>query len=93
MADDDIKTPVAQRVEEEEEIGNQGLRKNILKEGECLDTPDSGDLVEVHYTGTKLDGTQVWSSRDRGKPLKLTISQGPPGDKRWDVGLKTMKKG
>ncbi|KAJ0806012.1 putative peptidylprolyl isomerase [Helianthus annuus] len=74
MADNDIKTLVTQRVGEKEEICNLGLKK-IIEEGDGLENPQCGDLVEVHYTGFKLDGTPVWSSRKTGKPLKLTISQ------------------
>lgn len=34
------------KVGEEKEIGNQGLKKKLLKEGEGWDTPDNGDEVE-----------------------------------------------
>ncbi|KAI5599853.1 hypothetical protein POPTR_002G248300v4 [Populus trichocarpa] len=80
------------KVGEEKEIGNQGLKKKLLKEGEGWDTPDNGDEVEVHYTGTLLDGTQFDSSRDRGTPFKFTLGQGQV-IKGWDLGIKTMKKG
>lgn len=77
---------------EEKEIGKQGLKKKLVKEGEGWDTPDNGDEVEVHYTGTLLDGTQFDSSRDRGTPFKFTLGQGQV-IKGWDQGIKTMKKG
>ncbi|KAJ6687106.1 PEPTIDYL-PROLYL CIS-TRANS ISOMERASE [Salix purpurea] len=80
------------KVGEEKEIGNQGLKKKLLKAGEGWDTPDNGDEVEVHYTGTLLDGTQFDSSRDRGTPFKFTLGQGQV-IKGWDLGIKTMKKG
>lgn len=89
---DDIEAPVTLKVGEEKEIGNQGLKKKLLKEGEGWDTPESGDEVEVHYTGTLLDGTQFDSSRDRGTPFKFTLGQGQV-IKGWDLGIKTMKKG
>ncbi|KAI8574213.1 hypothetical protein RHMOL_Rhmol01G0337300 [Rhododendron molle] len=81
-----------QKVGEEKEIGKDGLKKKLLKEGQGWDTPDSGDEVEVHYTGTLLDGTQFDSSRDRGTPFKFTLGQGQV-IKGWDQGIKTMKKG
>ena len=43
---DDIEAPVTLKVGEEKEIGNQGLKKKLLKEGEGWDTPESGDEVE-----------------------------------------------
>ncbi|XP_047310595.1 peptidyl-prolyl cis-trans isomerase FKBP62-like [Impatiens glandulifera] len=88
MPDD---TPVL-KVGDEKEIGKQGLKKKLLKEGEGWDTPENGDEVEVHYTGTLLDGTQFDSSRDRGTPFKFTLGQGQV-IKGWDLGIITMKKG
>lgn len=95
MMNDDLdlpdETPIM-KVGEEKEIGKQGLKKKLLKEGEGWEKPESGDEVEVHYTGTLLDGTQFDSSRDRGTPFKFTLGQGQV-IKGWDEGIKTMKKG
>ncbi|KAJ9557634.1 hypothetical protein OSB04_012248 [Centaurea solstitialis] len=78
-------------VGEEEEFGDQGLKKKLLIKGECWGTPEDGDEVEVHFTGTLLDGTQFDSSRDRGTPFKFTVGQGQI--KGWDLGIKMMKEG
>ncbi|CAL9127948.1 unnamed protein product [Musa textilis] len=79
-------------VGEEKEVGKQGLKKKLVKEGSGWETPEVGDEVEVHYTGTLLDGTKFDSSRDRGTPFKFKLGQGQV-IKGWDQGIKTMKKG
>ncbi|KAJ6401281.1 hypothetical protein OIU84_016653 [Salix udensis] len=79
-------------VGEEKEIGKNGLKKKLVKKGEGWETPSAGDEVEVHYTGTLLDGTQFDSSRERGTPFKFKLGQGQV-IKGWDEGIKTMKKG
>lgn len=84
--------PPVMKVGEEKEIGNEGLKKMLLKEGDGWDTPENGDEVEVHYTGTLLDGTKFDSSVDRGTPFKFTLGQGQV-IKGWDIGIKSMKKG
>ncbi|WRX21381.1 FKBP-type peptidyl-prolyl cis-trans isomerase domain - like 10 [Theobroma cacao] len=80
------------KVGEEKEIGKNGLKKKLVKEGEGWETPDNGDEVEVHYTGTLLDGTKFDSSRDKGSTFKFKLGLGQV-IKGWDEGIKTMKKG
>ncbi|KAK1426360.1 hypothetical protein QVD17_15031 [Tagetes erecta] len=80
------------QVEEEEEIGNDGLKKKIIKEGDGYETPINGDEVEVHYVGSLLDGTRFDSSFDRDVPFKFKLGLGHV-IQGWDDGIKTMKKG
>lgn len=89
--EEDFSETVA-KVGEEKEIGKQGLKKLLVKEGESWETPETGDEVEVHYTGTLLDGTKFDSSRDRETPFKFKLGQGQV-IKGWDQGIATMKRG
>ncbi|MBU7584082.1 MAG: FKBP-type peptidyl-prolyl cis-trans isomerase [Nostoc sp. TH1S01] len=68
-----------------------GLKYTEIKEGTGA-TPQSGQTVVVHYTGTLEDGTKFDSSRDRGQPFQFKIGVGQV-IKGWDEGLSTMKVG
>eukprot|EP01018_Ginkgo_biloba_P006053 Gb_32866 [translate_table: standard] len=93
---DDFKVPEVgegkRTVPYTKEIGDQGLQKLVLKEGESWQTPYTGYEVEVHYTGTLVDGTPFDSSWDKGIPFRFKLGQGQV-IKGWDQGIATMKKG
>ncbi|MBD2212013.1 FKBP-type peptidyl-prolyl cis-trans isomerase [Calothrix sp. FACHB-156] len=68
-----------------------GLKYIEEKEGTGA-TPQTGQKVVVHYTGTLEDGTKFDSSRDRNRPFDFNIGRGQV-IKGWDEGLSTMKVG
>ena len=55
-------------------------------------TPQRGQTVTVHYTGTLENGKKFDSSVDRGTPAEFIIGVGRV-IKGWDEGLMTMKVG
>ncbi|MDJ0713401.1 MAG: FKBP-type peptidyl-prolyl cis-trans isomerase [Prochloraceae cyanobacterium] len=87
-ADDTAK----QATDMEKEITTpSGLKYVDIKEGVGA-TPQTGQKVTVHYTGTLEDGTKFDSSRDRGTPFNFKIGVGQV-IKGWDEGVGTMKVG
>lgn len=68
-----------------------GLKYVVVEEGEG-DTPKTGAMVTVHYTGKLLDGTKFDSSYDRGQPIDFPVGKGQV-IKGWEEALLGMKKG
>ena len=68
-----------------------GLKYYDLEVGDGA-TPQTGQIVAVHYTGWLEDGTKFDSSLDRGQPFTfpLGMRQVIAG---WDEGVATMKVG
>ncbi|CAM9316893.1 unnamed protein product [Ectocarpus fasciculatus] len=72
--------------------GDGGILKKITQEGRGEETPQPGNEVRAHYTGTLENGTVFDSSVKRGKEFKFTIGQGQV-IQGWDKGFATMRKG
>jgi peptidylprolyl isomerase len=68
-----------------------GLKYIVLNEGNG-ETPQKGQKVTVHYTGTLENGKKFDSSRDRNQPFTFTIGVGQV-IKGWDEGVAMMKEG
>jgi len=69
-----------------------GLRYKITQTNTEGKAAKRGDNIQVHYTGTLLDGTKFDSSVDRGQPISFAIGTGRviPG---WDEGIMLLKEG
>ncbi|MGB3532681.1 MAG: FKBP-type peptidyl-prolyl cis-trans isomerase [Microcoleaceae cyanobacterium] len=68
-----------------------GLKYVVLEEGDGA-SPQRGQKVVVHYTGTLENGTKFDSSRDRNRPFEFSIGVGQV-IKGWDEGVSSMKVG
>lgn len=70
---------------------DSGLKYIVIEEGDGA-SPQKGENVTVHYTGTLEDGTKFDSSRDRNRPFSFKIGVGQV-IKGWDEGVADMKVG
>ncbi len=90
-----IKEAIAVWNKEKKDIGmeftDSGLGYKITEEGEGT-SPEKGQKVTVHYTGTLEDGTKFDSSLDRNQPFTFTLGVGQV-IKGWDEGIALLKKG
>jgi len=66
-----------------------GLQYKVLKTAEGA-KPKGDDIVEVHYRGTLVDGTEFDSSISRGQPASFGLNRVIKG---WTEGLQLMPVG
>jgi FKBP-type peptidyl-prolyl cis-trans isomerase len=68
---------------------SSGLQYKVLKEGDGP-SPKETDVVETHYRGTLINGTEFDSSYKRNEPTSFPVNRVIPG---WTEGLQLMKVG
>ena len=54
-----------------------GLQYIEIEEGDGP-TPQEGEIVSVHYSGTLEDGTEFDNSYNRGEPIQFPLGRGRP---------------
>jgi len=67
-----------------------GLASKVLAPGAGKDRPAKDDVVTIHYTGWKTDGTMFDSSVARGKPASFPVARVIAG---FSEGLQLMVPG
>lgn len=70
-------------------VTKSGLQYEVLKKGEG-GSPKITDIVEVHYKGTLIDGTEFDSSYARNSTASFPVGGVIKG---WQEGLQLMNKG
>ncbi len=68
---------------------SSGLQYKVITDG-AGKTPDTSDMVTVHYRGTLVDGTEFDSSYKRGQPATFGTTGVIAG---WTEALLKMKEG
>jgi FKBP-type peptidyl-prolyl cis-trans isomerase len=71
------------------ETTDSGLQYRVIEEGDG-ERPTADDVVEVHYTGTLLNGDEFDSSHDRGEPASFPLNGVISG---WTEGVQLMSVG
>ena len=66
-----------------------GLQYRVITEGDGA-SPNVESMVDVHYKGTLVDGTEFDSSYKRGEPASFPVGGVIPG---WTEALQLMKEG
>lgn len=76
---------------EDAETTSSGLQYIEIEAGEGP-TPETGDIVTMHFTGRLEDGTVFGDSYSQGEPVSTVLGRGQlfPG---WEEGLGLMKEG
>ncbi|MCC5919323.1 MAG: FKBP-type peptidyl-prolyl cis-trans isomerase [Cyclobacteriaceae bacterium] len=65
----------------------------VVEKAGSNNTPETGDLVSVHYTGKLFSNGEVFdSSVERGEPIQFTIGMGEV-IRGWDEGIGMFGKG
>src|SRR4029453_16864231 len=67
-----------------------GLATKVLAAGTGKEKPGKEDVVTIHYTGWKTDGSMFDSSVARGKPASFPVARVTPG---FSEGLQLMVQG
>lgn len=70
-------------------VTESGLQYRVIEEGQGR-SPSVSDTVEVHYTGTLVNGKTFDSSRDRGQTIEFPLNGVIAG---WTEGVQLMKEG
>ena len=70
-------------------VTESGLQYEVIEAGEG-ESPSAEDMVEVHYRGTLVDGTEFDSSYKRGETVSFGVSQVIAG---WTEALQLMSPG
>ena len=70
-------------------VTSTGLQYEVIEAGDG-DSPSAEDIVEVHYRGTLLDGTEFDSSYARNQTVDFGVTQVIAG---WTEALQLMSTG